>query len=127
MFNLFRRRTRRETGEEGETLARTFLEKKGYVFLAANHRTRFGEVDLVMEDGGTVVFVEVRARRSNTFGHPLETITRKKQGRVAHAALDFIKANGLARHALRFDVVAIEGDAVTHIPHAFIPSTVYSL
>lgn len=110
-----------KSGARAEQLARRYLEKKGYCFLAANHRTRFGEVDLVMEEGSTVVFVEVKARSRTDFGRPEEFVTPAKQKRVAKAALDFVKARGLTHRPLRFDVIGLLGDEIAHLPNAFVP------
>lgn len=117
----FRRAPTISPGARAEQTARRHLEKKGFRFLAANHRTRFGEVDLVMEEGATVVFVEVKARSRTDFGRPEEFVTRAKQARVAKAALDFVKVRGLADRPLRFDVVGLSGEEIAHLPNAFVP------
>jgi len=116
---------KKEQGQEGEGHARSFLEKAGYRFLAANTQTRYGEVDLVMEKGTTVVFVEVRVRGSNSYGSPAETVTKAKQKKVAKAAIAYAKEQGLTKRPLRFDVVAIEGNKINHIPNAFVPTGYY--
>ncbi len=112
-------------GHAAEDQAKIYLERKGYHFLAANHRTRFGEVDLVMEQGETVVFVEVRERSDSAFGSPVETVTKKKQARIAKAGIAYVKAQGLARRPLRFDIVAVQDARLTHIENAFVPSVYY--
>ncbi|MBL0059412.1 MAG: YraN family protein [Elusimicrobia bacterium] len=108
-------------GQEAETLALHWLEPKGYRLLAANHRTPMGEVDLILEQKETIVFVEVRERKSTSFGTPAETVTRKKQARIAKAALMFLKAKGLTRRPLRFDVVSVQSGTISHIENAFAP------
>lgn len=87
-----------------------------------NFSTRLGEIDLIMEKKDTLVFVEVRERQSNRYGSPAETVTPRKQARIAKAALMFIKAHHLYNKNLRFDIVAIANGAVTHLENAFAPS-----
>jgi putative endonuclease len=113
---------RQAQGRRAETLARGFLESRGLSFRAANAATPRGEVDLVMEDGDAVVFVEVRARSSPAFGMPAETVTPAKQRRIAQAALAYAKENGLTRRPLRFDIVAVRGGVCEHLPNAFVPA-----
>jgi putative endonuclease len=97
-------------GARWETLARQRLEAEGLTLLASNVRYRFGELDLVMREGGCVVFVEVRYRASQRFGGALASVTRSKQLRVARAASAFLAANGrLGECPCRFDVIAIAG------------------
>jgi putative endonuclease len=116
---------RQAQGRRAEALARSFLESRGYVFRAANAATRAGEVDLVMEDRGALVFVEVRERSSDRFGAAAETVTPAKQRRVARAALAYLKDNHLVGRPLRFDVVAVRNGACEHLPNAFAPAGFY--
>lgn len=103
-------------------MARGFLESRGLTFRAANAATPRGEVDLVMDDGDTLVFVEVRERSSAAYGTPAETVTSAKQRRIAQAALAYAKENGLTRRPLRFDIVAVHGGNVEHLTNAFAPT-----
>jgi putative endonuclease len=109
----------RAIGAEAERRAAEFLRRRGFVVLAANYTCKGGELDLVCDDGGTVVFVEVRARRGAEFGAPEETISALKRRRVVLAARHWLARNGGEARACRFDVVAIEGDAIRHLPDAF--------
>jgi putative endonuclease len=113
----------REKGRSGEDLARARLSAKGYRFLRANYRTRGGEVDLIMERGDTVVFVEVKARGDGEgqFGTPQESVTPAKQRRIVLAALHYVKAAGAHGRPLRFDVFAISPSGTEHIENAFVP------
>ena len=95
-------------GESDENLAATFLERQGLKILERNYRCRFGEIDLVASGGGTLVFVEVRARRSNAFGGAAGSITAAKRRRVVAAARHYLAARR-SRHACRFDVVLVQG------------------
>lgn len=96
-------------GWRGEDAALGYLEKKGWKMLQRHFRTRQGEVDLVMQDGQTLVFVEVKTRRSRAFGAPEEAVDERKLGRMQAAAEIY-----LARHPwsgqVRVDMVVIEGD-----------------
>lgn len=118
---LFKKDRATARGGTAELAAQKHLEDRGYSTLAANQSTRFGEVDLVMEKGDVVVFVEVRQRASPAFGSAAETVTFKKQSRIAKAALAFVKLHGLARRPMRFDVVSIDGEKLSHIENAFVP------
>lgn len=97
---------RRAQGTKGENLARTLLEEKGYRFIVGNYNCRWGEIDLVMSDRDTLVFVEVRTRRSLRYGHPLESITSTKQRRLVRTAKDYLLHHP-HKGPMRFDVVAI--------------------
>jgi putative endonuclease len=110
---------RRGAGKSGEDQARAFLERRGYRFLAANFRTRLGELDLVMRQKDAVVFVEVKSRQSNDFARPYEAVTLYKQRRLAKAAVEFLKSQGLTKSACRFDVVSIGPDGIEHLENAF--------
>lgn len=79
----------RGVGERGETLALKYLVKKGYTILERNYQTRYGEVDLILKDGTTLVFREVKLRRGLGFGDPLEAVTSRKQGRISQTAEQF--------------------------------------
>jgi len=111
----------RSVGLTAESVAAAFLEERGLVILQRNYAAAGGEIDLIAQDGETLVFVEVRSRASTELGDPVETITSTKRGRIVRAARAFLVAQGLdeERVACRFDVVAIAGEEVTHLPDAF--------
>ena len=95
-----------EVGKFGEDLARKFLEEKGYKILEQNHRTRFAEIDLVVERNNVLVFAEVRTKVGENFGTPEDTINRKKLFKVlqnAKSYTGFKKWSG----ACRIDAVCI--------------------
>lgn len=96
-----------ELGDRGEALAGKFLRRAGYRLLTRNYRCRFGEIDLVAEEGGSLVFVEVKARSSTGFGHPLEAVDRRKQGQLVKAARMYLSEHGAEERFCRFDVVSI--------------------
>ena len=93
-----------------EHAARAYLEGKGWRFVAANYRVRTGEIDLVMRDRGTVVFVEVRQRASARFGGAEASIDRRKIARVRRAARHFVATRLSGEDtALRIDAVLVRG------------------
>jgi putative endonuclease len=114
-----RRTSRQRLGDEGEALAARFLEAQGFRVVARNHRTRRGEVDLIAERGELLVFAEVRTRSSEAFGAPEETVDARKQARVVAAARDYLARRQGPERALRFDVLAVVGAEVRHLPGAF--------
>jgi putative endonuclease len=108
---------------EAEAEAARFLEAAGYTIRARNVLCTGGELDLVVERGDLICFVEVRMRSSATWGDPSQTVSWKKQQRVVRSAMRFLNAEGVHRKSIRFDVISIvgSGDAATleHIPNAF--------
>ena len=96
-------------GLHGEELACGELRRRGYAILARRYRTRFGEIDIVSERGGTLVFVEVKARRTRRFGEASAAIPFWKRRRLAAMALDYQAWAGRSTSRCRFDVVAIDG------------------
>jgi putative endonuclease len=98
---------RHALGAQAERLAADHLERRGYRVIDRNYRYRGGELDLVARDGDTLVFVEVRARRSAAHGAPFETVGREKQRRVARTAEHWLVTHGLTRAFARFDVVSV--------------------
>jgi len=102
---------RQHLGRTGEDLALAHLERLGYELVARNHRTRWGEIDLIVRDGATLVFVEVKTRAGRRFGDAAEAVTPLKQLRMARLASEYVVRQGLPECACRFDVVAIHFDA----------------
>jgi putative endonuclease len=99
---------RQSLGIIGEDLACAELRRRGYAVLARRYRTRYGEIDIVAEDGDTIVFVEVKARLGMKFGGAAAAVTPLKQRRVTQMAVDYLARHRLAERACRFDVVAID-------------------
>lgn len=102
--------SRQTTGRTGEALAGAELERRGYEILATGFRTDYGEIDIIARDGDTLVFVEVRTRRSGDRGTAAESVTPQKQWRVSRAASAYLVATGAFEQPCRFDVVAIDYD-----------------
>lgn len=104
--------TTRDTGARFEQLALEHLQRAGLELVARNFRTRFGELDLIMRDGTTLVFAEVRYRRDQRFGGGAASVARDKRAKLARAAQGFLQAHPrLASLPCRFDVIAFDGDA----------------
>ena len=112
----------RALGAAAETRAAEFLQRKGYRVVDRNWTCRGGEIDLVCDDGETLVFVEVRARKDDRHGTPLETVRDEKRRRLIRAAEHYLTKKKLWERACRFDVVGIAGDVVDHVEDAFSTS-----
>jgi putative endonuclease len=112
-------------GQRGETLAARWLERRGFKIVARGSRGALGEIDLVAVDGRTVVFVEVKTRRSQDGGHPAEAVNHDKQRRLTRLAIGYLRRHELLEYPVRFDVVAITWPAgrgkptVEHFKGAF--------
>ncbi len=99
--------SRAALGRRGEDLAAEHLNKAGYQVLERNVRTRYGEIDIIAEDHGCLVFVEVRTMASG-FMAPEESVTRRKQRQVASLAIRYLQERGKLEADWRADVIAIE-------------------
>ncbi|MGH7633527.1 MAG: YraN family protein [Gemmatimonadaceae bacterium] len=106
---------RQSLGKLGEDLACRELERRGYAIVARRHRTRYGEIDIISERDGMLVFVEVKARRTAHHGTAVEAVTCWKQRRVAAMALDYLARVRRLNSRCRFDVIAIDGVATDRI------------
>jgi putative endonuclease len=111
-------------GSHGEALAAAFLQRNGMKILERNFRCKGGEVDIVAKDGETIVFVEVKTRRTLTCGPPQAAVTGFKQRQISKAALAWLGKNRMQDPPSRFDVIAILVDnrythQVEHIRNAF--------
>jgi len=104
---------RQHLGRIGEDLALAHLERLGYELVARNHRTRYGEIDLVVFDGDTLVFVEVKTRRATRSGRgPWESLHERKCRQVRRMAVAFLMEPGRPYSAdLRFDAVGVVIDS----------------
>ena len=108
-------------GRGGEARAQAYLEERGFKFLHRNYRSGHREIDLIMQVGCTVVFVEVKARSQTGYGTPAEFVTPAKQRLLTLAAQGYLLEMGLTDVPARFDVVEVylgTGE-VRHIENAF--------
>ena len=111
--------SRYASGLQGEAQAEAYLVSRGMVCLARRYRALDGEIDLVMQDGDTIVFVEVKYRPTARPGAGLLAVTPAKRRRMLHAATAYlVEHNGLS-HPARFDVIEITAGGVGYIPNAF--------
>jgi len=94
-------------GKAAEDLVFSYLQLQGLKPVVANYQCRYGEIDLIMQDGETLVFVEVRHRRSQDYGDGVATVGKAKQDKIIRAATHYLQKNSLYDKVLcRFDVVA---------------------
>ncbi|MGB8990458.1 MAG: YraN family protein [Desulfobaccales bacterium] len=98
---------RRQLGDHGEDLAAAALKQQGYKILERNYVTPLGEIDLIARQGKTLVIVEVKTRKSLTFGSPQEAVSFAKQQRLRRLADYYLKDKRLVGKSVRFDVVAV--------------------
>ncbi|MFN7097274.1 MAG: YraN family protein [Gammaproteobacteria bacterium] len=101
---------RQQKGAQAEQLAQQFLEQQGLQFITKNFRCKQGEIDLIMQDNDTIVFIEVRHRVRTDFGSAAESVTVSKQTKVIKTATLFmIQQKWYQQKAVRFDVVTLQG------------------
>jgi putative endonuclease len=99
---------RQKLGQQAENLACRELVSRGYQVLQRRFRTQFGEIDIVARDGGTLVFVEVRARAGEDYGSAEDSITARKIWKMTRMAQEYVMVHGLDDVDCRFDVVAVD-------------------
>jgi putative endonuclease len=115
---LLRPRTDKQIkGQAGEDAALNYLEREGLALVTRNFRCKGGEIDLVMQENGTLVFIEVRKRADARHGGAAASVTAAKQRRLITAAHIYLQRYKMPP-ACRFDVVAIDGDALNWIKNA---------
>ncbi|HVO67560.1 MAG TPA: YraN family protein [Syntrophales bacterium] len=111
------------TGKRGEDIAVAYLKKAGYRIVERNYKCPFGEIDIVAKDGNTVVFVEVKSRKSEEFGDPQVAVGLEKQKKISKISLKYLEEKHLYPCNARFDVVAIKmlpsGNKIELIQNAF--------
>lgn len=98
-----------DRGKESEAVALDYLCRQGLYPVTRNYRCRFGEIDLIMRDGETLVFVEVRMRSSSAFGGAAESITLSKRAKLLSAARHYLGHTGVFEDC-RFDAVLLNDD-----------------
>src|SRR3981189_3406676 len=95
-----------KAGDRAEKIAAGYLQRKGLALIESRYRCRWGEIDLILRDRDTLVFAEVRLRRSKAFGSAAESVDRRKQARIIATARHYLA--GARETACRFDVVLLE-------------------
>jgi len=120
---MLRSHQKKELGARGEEIALRFLKGNRYKILCTNYRCRFGEIDIIANDAQTVCFIEVKTRRTATYGAPQEAVSVRKQQTMARVALHFMQRFRLEHRPARFDVLAITlssgGHSLDFITNAF--------
>jgi len=97
----------RAQGKEGEGIALKFLEKLGYIILEENYQYGHGEIDLIADDKGEIVFVEVKTRKSLEYGYPETAITKKKIAQIRKVASAYLIEKNITEQTCRIDAVTI--------------------
>lgn len=111
---------KRQTGAAYEIKAEEYLLGNGYKILERNFRNRSGEIDLIAKKGGQIHFVEVKYRTTAMYGSPLEAVDFRKQNQIRKVAMYYLMKNKLSEWTpCQFDVIAFEGEEMTHIENAF--------
>jgi putative endonuclease len=110
----------REEGQAGEESAVKALKRKGYKIIERNYRTRLGEIDVIAEEDGCLVFVEVKKRNTGLFGEAVCSIDDRKKKHMVNAALYYLKAHRAFSRRIRFDVIGIDADKVKLVKNAFM-------
>lgn len=113
----------RSTGRRGEEIALEYLLRKGFLLLERNYTSPEGEIDLILKDGDCLVFVEVKMRRGEEFGEPVEAVGRRKQETIRRVAGRYLAEKEPEFEEARFDVLGIllrKGSCkVRHVEAAF--------
>ncbi len=124
--------SRKEVGNKGEKLAAKFLKRKGYKIIQRNYKCKLGEIDIIAEQDRTIVFVEVKTRRTQEFGPPQNAITAAKRSQISKVALFYIREKKFVDQSCRFDVIGItfspesRKPRIEHIENAFQLSRRYT-
>ena len=100
-------RDRLELGKKGENLALKTIRNMGYQDIVQNYRCRLGEIDLIARDGDTLVFLEIKTRRTGSTADAKEAVNARKRRQISKVALNYMKTNNCENTRARFDVVAI--------------------
>ncbi len=106
-------------GNAAENKAVKYLKKQGYKIIDRNYRCPLGEIDIVAEDSGILVFIEVKYRANDDFGSPLEAVTKTKQNRIITAAKFYLVKKEITNTICRFDCVEVTEGEINHIVSAF--------
>ena len=111
---------KRKIGAGYEKMAADYLVMHGYEILEYNYRNRTGEIDLIAREGEYLCFVEVKYRKNNSSGSPLEAVTKRKQQNISRVAKHYLLSHGYDEWtSCRFDVVGITGTEIELVQNAF--------
>lgn len=107
-------------GKKGEIKAVLFLKKHGYKILETNFKNKIGEIDIIAEKDGVIVFIEVKNRSTYRFGRPIEAVDFRKQNKIKKVAEIYLMIKNKYYNDVRFDVVEVSNDNLEHIENAFM-------
>ncbi len=111
----------RQKGNRGEDIAAEYLIRNGYTILSRNYQSRSGEIDCVAEaPDGTLVFFEVKAGMSDSYGHPFHRISKGKQKKIVSIAKLYLWEHNISHKPCRFDAIAIINGKIEHLKNAFL-------
>lgn len=113
------KRNMRSLGATGEQVALEYLINQGYKIIGRNFNAPTGELDIIADDRGVLVFVEVKSRTNDKFGTPSEAVGKYKQNKIIRTAEIYIAKNNLYNKAVRFDIVEIMGEKINILKNAF--------
>ena len=106
-------------GRVGEKRAVDFLKKNGFKILKTNYKTIVGEIDIIAEEKGVIVFIEVKTRSNDNYGNPCEAVDKRKQEKYYKTATYYLQKEKKTDFECRFDVIEIENGEINHIFNAF--------
>lgn len=106
-------------GDCGEIRVANFLKARNYKILETNFKNKIGEIDIIAEKDGVIVFVEVKNRSTFSFGRPIEAVTFKKQNTIKKVAEIYLMIKKKYYNDVRFDVVEVSDEEIEHIENAF--------
>ena len=107
----------KKIGDRGESCAAGYLQRQGCRILMRNYRTKIGEIDLIAEDHGTLVFIEVKTRSSVRYGTPAEAVNYKKRQKIIQTAYWYLRAQHREDAVCRFDVLEVYAAGDSWIVH----------
>jgi len=110
----------KDEGALGEEMAIRTLKSNGYKIVERNHRNRLGEIDVIAEEGGCLVFVEVKKRNTGRFGEAVCAVDERKKRHLVRAALFYMKMHDCFNRRVRFDVIGIDKDRTKLVKNAFL-------
>ena len=110
---------KRQIGSIGEDMAVEFLKSRGVKILERNYQNRFGEIDIIGMEDNTLLFIEVKYRKNESFGYPLEAVGFAKREKIRKMARIFLNENRYYRYNIRFDCIGIIGSQIEWIKGAF--------
>lgn len=109
-----------QKGVQYEAIAARYLERNGYLILEQNYRCHYGEIDIIAEQQGTLVFVEIKYRQSDRYGSPSTAVDYRKRRHISRTALHYYSYHGYEQEKpCRFDVIEIQGRKIRHLINAF--------